>query len=56
MSGHCLISVLFGLFEGELLDQVASAGAAPWGVVLLLVTAVVGLLAAARTRQLYRLR
>jgi hypothetical protein len=60
LSAFCLISVLFGLFDGDLIDQVASAGLASWGVVwgvvLLLVTAVVGLLAAARTRQLYRLR
>jgi peptidoglycan/LPS O-acetylase OafA/YrhL len=57
LSSFCLISVLFGLFDGDLTDQ---AGSAPWGfvwgVVLLLVTAVVGLLAAARARQLYRLR
>jgi peptidoglycan/LPS O-acetylase OafA/YrhL len=56
LSAFCMISVLFGLFDGDLIDQVASAGLASWGVVLLLVTAVVGLLAAARTRQLYRLR
>jgi hypothetical protein len=60
LSAFCLISVLFGLFDGDLIDHVASAGSAVWGVVwgvvLLLVTAVVGLLAAARTRQLYRLR
>jgi peptidoglycan/LPS O-acetylase OafA/YrhL len=57
LSAFCLISVLFGLFDGDLTDR---AGSAPWGfvwgVVLLLVTAVVGLLAAARARQLYRLR
>ena len=56
LSAFCLISVLFGLFDGDLIDQ---AGSSPWGfvwgIVLLFVTAVVGLLAAARTRQLYRL-
>ena len=60
LSAFCLISVLFGVFDGDLTDQAAAAGSAPWGfvwgVVLLLVTAVVGLLAAARARQLYRLR
>src|SRR6476620_6803557 len=51
----CLISVLFGLCDGDLTGTVASAGGA-WGVVggivLLAVTAVVGLLAAARAREL----
>jgi hypothetical protein len=60
LSGICLISVMFGLFDGDLTNQVASAGSVPWGVVwgivLLVVTAVVGLLAVARARQLYRLR
>jgi hypothetical protein len=53
----CLISVLFGLFDGDLTDTVASAAGAwgvIWGIVLLAVTAVVGLLAAARARQLRR--
>src|SRR3954447_11229863 len=55
----CLISVLFGLFDGDLTDTVASAAGAwgvVWGIVLLAVTAVVGLLAAARARQLRRNR
>ena len=60
LSAVCLISVMFGLFDGDLTNQVASAGSVPWGVVwgvvLLSVTAAVGLLAAVRTRQLYRLR
>ena len=50
---------MFGLFDGDLTNEVASAGGpwgVVWGVVLLSVTAVVGLLAAARARQLYRLR
>jgi hypothetical protein len=55
LSAICLISVMFGLFDGDLTNDVASAGG-PWGVVLLSVTAVVGLLAVARARQLYRLR
>ena len=49
---------MFGLFDGDLINNVASAGliswGVVWGVVLLSVTAVVGLLAAARARQLYR--
>ena len=54
----CLISVLAGMFDGDLIDNVASDGVfswgVVWGVVLLAVTAAVGLLAAARARQLYR--
>jgi hypothetical protein len=60
LSAVCLISVMFGLFDGDLANEVASAGSVPWGVVwgvvLLSVTAFVGLLAVARARQLYRLR
>jgi hypothetical protein len=59
LSTFCLISLLFGLFDGDLTNDVASSGGpwgVVWGVVLLLVTAVVGLLAAARAKQLYRLR
>ena len=60
LSAFCLISLLFGLFDGDLINNVASAGlissGVVWGGVLLSVTAVVGLLAAARARQLYRLR
>src|SRR3954453_17608802 len=59
LSVFCLISLLFGLFDGDLTNTVASSGGAwgvAWGVVLLSVTAVVGLLAAVRARQLHRLR
>jgi hypothetical protein len=56
LSAVCLISLMFGLFDGDLINEVASAGLVVWGVVLLSVTAVVGLLAVARARQLYRLR
>jgi hypothetical protein len=56
----CLISVLAGLFDGDLIESVASRGVLSWGVVwgvvLLAVTAAVGLLAAARVRQLRRRR
>src|SRR3954468_8165023 len=60
LSAFCLISVMFGLFDGDLISNVASEGLISWGfvwgVVLLSVTAVVGLLAAARASQLHRLR
>ncbi len=55
----CLLSLLFGLFDGDLTDEVASAGypgGVAWGVVLLAVTAIVGVLAAAQARRLRQLR
>jgi hypothetical protein len=58
LSAFCLISLMFGLFDGDLTNTVASSAGAwgvVWGVVLLSVTAVVGLLAAVRARQLHRL-
>jgi hypothetical protein len=60
LSAFCLISVLAGLFDGDLINNVASAGLVTWGVawagVLLAVTAAVGLLAAMRATQLRELR
>jgi hypothetical protein len=60
LSAFCLISLMAGMFDGDLISNVASDGlissGVVWGVVLLLVTAVVGLLAAARASQLYPLR
>jgi hypothetical protein len=60
LSAFCLLSVLFGLFDGDLIDQIAADGLVSWGVlwagVLLVVTAVVGLLAVARARELRRRR
>jgi hypothetical protein len=60
LSAFCLLSLMFGLFDGDLISNVASDGLISWGfvwgVVLLSVTAVVGLLAAARASQLRRLR
>ena len=60
LSAFCLISLVFGMFDGDLINNVASAGlissGVVWGVVLLSVTAAVGLLAGTRARQLYRLR
>jgi peptidoglycan/LPS O-acetylase OafA/YrhL len=55
LGAFCLISLLFGLFDGDLTDKVASAGypgGVTWGIVLLAVTAVVGVLAVAHARQL----
>ena len=55
----CLISLLFGLFDGDLTDKVASTGypgGVAWGIVLLVGTAVVGVLAVARARRLAQLR
>ncbi len=60
LSAVCLASVLAGLFDGDLIGSVASNGLLSWGVlwagVLVVLTAAVGLLAAARTRQLYSRR
>jgi hypothetical protein len=56
----CLMSVLFGLFDGDLTGTVASDGFVSWGfawgVVLLCVTAFVGVLAFVRASELHRLR
>jgi hypothetical protein len=58
LSAFCLISVLFGAFDGDLVGNIRSTGFISWGVVwgfvLLAVTAVVGVLAAIRARQLSR--
>ncbi len=60
LSAFCLISVIFGSFDGDLINNVASDGwiswGVVWGVVLLAVTAAVGLLAAVRANQLRRRR
>jgi hypothetical protein len=52
----CLISVLAGLFDGDLIGNIRSdgvlSGGVLWGVVLLTVTAVVGVLAVARAKEL----
>ena len=56
LSAMCLLSLLAGLFDGDLIDNIASDGLISWGVawgaVLLAGTAVVGLLAAIRAQQL----
>ena len=60
LSAFCLTSLLFGLFDGDLRGNIASAGWSSWGVVwgfvLLLVTGVVGVLAAAQARRLRQRR
>jgi hypothetical protein len=60
LSAVCFMSVLFGLFDGDLSGNVALDGFVSWGfawgVVLLCVTAAVGVLAFVRSRQLRQLR
>lgn len=60
LSAFCLISVVFGLFDGDLINNIKSDGLIAveviWGFLLVLVTAAVGLLAALRSRQLHRRR
>ena len=60
LSAFCLTSLLFGSFDGDLRGNIASAGWFSWGVVwgfvLLLVTGVVGVLAAAQARRLRQRR
>lgn len=59
LSVFCLISLLFGLFDGDLTNEVASAGypgGITWGTVLLAGTAVVGVLAVVRATRLSQLR
>ena len=56
----CLASLVFGAFDGDLIGNIESTGVlswqVAWGVVLLLATGVVGVLALLRTKQLYRPR
>ena len=58
LSAFCLTSLLFGSFDGDLRGNIASDGwlspGVVWGFVLLLVTGVVGVLAAAQARRLRR--
>jgi hypothetical protein len=60
LSAFCLVSLLAGLFDGDLFKNIASAGLISWGVVwggvLLAVTAIVGLLAAIRAKHWRGLR
>jgi hypothetical protein len=58
LSAFCLASLIFGSFDGDLINNVASDGwisaQVLWAFVLLAITGLVGLLAAARARQLRR--
>ncbi len=60
LSVFCLISLLAGLFDGDLIGNVRSDGAlslgVAWGVVLLVVTGAVGVLAAIRSKHLREVR
>ena len=61
LSAFCLLSLIFGLFDGDLINKIASEGLISVGVVwvfvvLLPLTAAVGLLAATRAKQLRELR
>jgi hypothetical protein len=60
LSVFCLLSLLAGLFDGDLIQNIASDGVlslgVAWAAVLLAFTTVVGLLAAIRAKQLRRRR
>jgi hypothetical protein len=60
LSAFCLISLMAGLFDGDLINTIASTGvisrAVAWGIVLLSVTVAVGWLATIRAKQLQSLR
>ena len=50
----CLVSVLAGLFDGDMRSEAMTTGSFWWGIVLLVLTAVVGLLAVARASEVRR--
>ena len=52
----CLVSAVSGFFDGGLANEELSGGLVAWQVFLLTATAVVGLLAIARARELWRMR
>ena len=52
----CVISVLAGLFDGDMTSDSVTTGSVLWGVVLIVLTAVVGTLAVLRAGQLRRRR
>ena len=54
LSVICLISVLAGLFDGDMRNESMTSGSFWWGVVLIVLQAVVGLLAVIRARELRR--
>ena len=52
----CLVSAISGFFDGGLANDELSGGLVAWQVFLLTATAVVGVLAIVRVRQLWRSR
>jgi hypothetical protein len=56
LSVICLVSVLAALFDGDMKNESMTNGSFWWGVVLILLTALVGLLAVVRARDLRRSR
>ena len=52
----CLVSAISGFFDGGLANDELSGGLVAWQVFLLIVTAVVGILAILRARELRRVR
>ena len=50
----CVISVLAGLFDGDMTGESMTTGSVLWGVVLIVLTAVVGTLAVIRAKELRR--
>jgi hypothetical protein len=52
LSVICLISVLAGMFDGDMANESIATGSFWWGVVLIVLTAVVGLLAVVRAREI----
>jgi len=50
----CVISVLAGLFDGDMTSEAMTTASVLWGVVLIVLTAVVGTLAVVRAVELRR--
>jgi len=50
----CLISVLAGMFDGDMAGESMTTASFWWGVLLIVLTAVVGVLAVARAREIRR--
>jgi len=50
----CVISVLAGLFDGDMTGESMTTGSVLWGVVLIVLTAIVGTLAVLRAKGLRR--
>ena len=54
LSVICLISVLAGMFDGDMANESMTTGSFWWGVVLIVLQAGVGLLAFVRAREIRR--